>query len=225
MRYNKLSILLIIFICGCAPKLVNPTYTATGQEPSLNEERTVSVGMPIFSQWNYVARKVAAISSSVSKSYIMNRVNIQAGAIFVYTVMDGAGCYCSTTRIVTDFINEPVAGACFYPGPGNTFTQLHINHISRKTFDLDSPVPYVEKDLMVGAGGFKYELIYMGRSEDTIKVVYREYLGNIVRPAFTQEISYTLDSSPTTVSFRTLRMSIIKADNNSITYAIISGLQ
>ena len=73
--------------------------------------------------------------------------------------------------------------------------------------------------------GFKYELLYQGLSSGVVSILYREYVDNLARPAFQQDLLYTLQpGAPTEVSFRTVRMTIHSADNNGIGYTITRGL-
>lgn len=74
--------------------------------------------------------------------------------------------------------------------------------------------------------GFKYELLYQGRSGDVVRIAYREYTDNLARPAFSQEITYTLDpGQPTLVQFRNVSLTIEEADNSKIVYTVHSGFQ
>ena len=48
---------------------------------------------------------------------------------------------------------------------------------------------------------------------------------DLARPAFQQDLHYTLEpSGPTEVSFRGARIRILSADNNTIHYELLSGL-
>jgi hypothetical protein len=74
--------------------------------------------------------------------------------------------------------------------------------------------------------GFRYELLYQGLSAGVVKILYREYFDSLVRPAFQQELSYTLEEpGPTEISFRSIRMTIHSADNNRLEYTINDGLR
>lgn len=71
---------------------------------------------------------------------------------------------------------------------------------------------------------FIRELVYTGISGNTISVLYREYIKDMIRPAFTQEIKYDLKNSKI-IGFKNARFEIIKADNASITYKTLSHLE
>ena len=83
----------------------------------------------------------------------------------------------------------------------------------------------VDKEMVIeNEKNFKQEFMYGGKSSSTIKFQYREYLGNIIRPAFTQEVQYDLKEG-NLISFRELKIKILKATNNYIEYEIISNFK
>lgn len=68
---------------------------------------------------------------------------------------------------------------------------------------------------------WRKELIYNGRSGDTIRVIYREYTsGDLARPAFTQELQYDL-SQQMEIGFREVRLQVESATNTVIRYRVL----
>lgn len=65
------------------------------------------------------------------------------------------------------------------------------------------------------------ELIYSGKSGSTIDISYREYRGGLAAPAFFQNLKYDLSES-NTLKFQNFVIEIYKADNQEITYRILS---
>ena len=66
------------------------------------------------------------------------------------------------------------------------------------------------------------EVIYNGRIDDNLKFIYREYSGDMIRPAFTQDVQYDLSSSDI-IGFKSLRLRILSATNTNIRYELISN--
>ena len=95
---------------------------------------------------------------------------------------------------------------------------------------LALPVPYVINNpgetTSVAALGemFRYELLYLGFSKGTLKVQYREFGEKLARPAFYQDVAYDIEKFPATVTFRSMQIEILGADNNQIQYRILSEL-
>ena len=59
-----------------------------------------------------------------------------------------------------------------------------------------------------------------------VSLLYREYVDDLVRPAFQQDLTYTLTpGEPTEISFRTTRLVVEHADNAGIRYRVLAGLK
>jgi hypothetical protein len=69
---------------------------------------------------------------------------------------------------------------------------------------------------------FQQTLIYNGRVGDKINIGYREFYGSTARPAFNNNVEYDLATSDT-IAYRGATLKIIKADNSSITYEVLSN--
>ena len=69
---------------------------------------------------------------------------------------------------------------------------------------------------------FIQEFIYNGRVNNALKFVYREFSGDYIKPAFTQEIQYDLNTSDI-IGFKSLRIKIIEATNTEIKYVLESN--
>lgn len=71
--------------------------------------------------------------------------------------------------------------------------------------------------------GFKYELLYQGIENGVVRIAYREYTENLARPAYSQNLTYTLESTNTQIRFRDVIAVIHSADNNQIEYTVNTG--
>ena len=95
---------------------------------------------------------------------------------------------------------------------------------------------FIQKKKYIGTGGygdenwilteertgdsFKEELVYTGRSGDTIFVTYREYYSDLARPAFFQELRYDIGKSDIIV-FKEYRIKILEATGEQIKFIIL----
>ena len=68
---------------------------------------------------------------------------------------------------------------------------------------------------------FKEEFIYNGRVGEALKFIYREYINDYARPAFTQEVQYDLSENKI-IGFRGMRIEIINATNTTIEYKVLN---
>ena len=69
-------------------------------------------------------------------------------------------------------------------------------------------------------GRFRAELVYSGKSNDVIRLIYREYLDDMARPAFAQELEYDLKES-TRIAFKSLVIEVLEATNNGIRFEVV----
>ncbi|MFH7326664.1 hypothetical protein [Desulfurivibrio sp. C05AmB] len=65
------------------------------------------------------------------------------------------------------------------------------------------------------------ELIYSGKSGNTIEVSYREFRGGFAAPAFFQNLKYDLAES-SIIRFQRFLIEVIHADNQTIRYKILN---
>ena len=69
---------------------------------------------------------------------------------------------------------------------------------------------------------FRQEFIFNGKSGSNLKFIYREYINDMARPAFNQELQYDLNESKI-VGFKGVRIEIINVTNTNIEYKILSS--
>ncbi len=79
---------------------------------------------------------------------------------------------------------------------------------------------FVRTDDAAKVGSFQCELTYSGVSGSSIRILYREYIDNMARPAFSQELTYDLKQSPI-ITYKSVKIEVLKADNSSLTYRVI----
>ena len=95
---------------------------------------------------------------------------------------------------------------CYNPG-----THLQIDEFKEINF---------KKTTVYAPGSMKKEILYNGKSKDTIKITYREYVNDMARPAFYQDLNYDLVESKV-IGFKGTQIEIIDATNSEIKYKVI----
>jgi hypothetical protein len=65
-------------------------------------------------------------------------------------------------------------------------------------------------------------MYYDGRVGDRLNFSYREYTDEAGRPSFQQDLQFDISESPVVV-YRNLRLEVIDAAGDSITYKILAG--
>ncbi|MDB4717954.1 hypothetical protein OAG11_03685 [Verrucomicrobia bacterium] len=67
-----------------------------------------------------------------------------------------------------------------------------------------------------------WELVYTGKSGNTLNILYREYTADdLARPAFSQNLSYDLENSAF-VQFKKTRIKVFEANNSSIAFEVVA---
>jgi hypothetical protein len=100
----------------------------------------------------------------------------------------------------------------------------HQNFIVNKTEGVPK-LSYIGKTIRTQSEGsmnlLRVDLIYTGKSKNTIKLIQREYYTDKIRDAFTHELSYDLDES-NIIRYKNIRIQVIDSTNESIKYKVIS---
>ena len=64
---------------------------------------------------------------------------------------------------------------------------------------------------------------YNGKSANTLKFTYREFSHNMARAAYTTDFTVDLSDGNQVVAYKGAKLKIVKADNSSINYTVVSG--
>jgi hypothetical protein len=67
---------------------------------------------------------------------------------------------------------------------------------------------------------FRQQLIYQGRSGSSLKLSYREFTGDLARPAFSQDLTFDL-SDGAVIGAKGARVEVLEATNTSIRYRLL----
>lgn len=70
------------------------------------------------------------------------------------------------------------------------------------------------------SGGLRREILYSGGAKRTITLQYREYVNNLARPAFSQELSYDLTDG-NEIGFKGARIRVLKVSNTGVRYVVL----
>lgn len=77
----------------------------------------------------------------------------------------------------------------------------------------------LEESLAGQEGAFRAQMIYSGLDGNTVRAAYREFSGDFIRPAFTQELQYNL-AQDSTIAYKSIKIQVMKATNSQIQYRV-----
>lgn len=179
---------------------------------------TVNVGEVMVSEYDYLAQEQATLLQAAKGSAWLGRSALPTGSRLQKMEHNGDTYYCP-------MMMGYGTGCLVDTNSDMSFDKAYTINAYGTPVNGDKidPIPY-KKSSGVVQSGFKYELIYHGIEESVVNISYREYSQDLARPAFQQELNYTLQSANTTVNFRDIEMTIHQASNNTIDYTVRRGL-
>lgn len=66
---------------------------------------------------------------------------------------------------------------------------------------------------------FRAQMIYAGLSGSTVRATYREFTGDLIRPAFNQELQYNL-AQDSTIAYKSIKIQVLEATNSTLRYIV-----
>jgi hypothetical protein len=212
---------------GCTTIEVAPARHNIGQTTDFGKETIVSVGDVIFGQFDYRAVNGAILLEDLNAGYQATTIKAPVGYTLIESRINNQPSYCSTTPIIYNIFGSPALHACFFDRDNDKRFEAVIPAQADNWGDKQiTPVSYELTQINSSGKGFKYELLYNGISSNTLNITYREFVDQMARPAFQQDLTYTVSGTgPTDIVFRGARITVYKADNSSVRFVVHSGVR
>lgn len=229
---RPLVLLASLLVLGCASTLA-PTPTAhrrIGEDPLLNSRVQRSVGEVIYQTYNYEQVMAARLGAPATIDVLGAKATLPTGTLLDQFEEREGVSYCTRDLALHVTLSGPMSRVCLGDSNGNgafdAWKAPEGPPARRPWGTLRSEVPFTTEEVSgATTQGFRYELLYQGISDQVVSLLYREYINDLARPAFQQDLFYTLSPSGSIeVSFRGTKIRIYSADNNSLDYEILSGL-
>lgn len=109
---------------------------------------------------------------------------------------------------------------CFSKSNNNFYINSDNNKIKEAGIDRTLIKKIIKTS--ISTSNFIQEFIYNGKVDNNIKFIYREFSGDMIRPAFNQSVQYDYNDSKF-ISFKGLNIEIIEANNQRIKYKMLSN--
>ena len=206
MKAVHYCLVMVITVSGPAV-----AETKVGMEPPSGVERTATIGSPVMEKFRFDSVKVGIADSDVVKGTLTGNIRIEAGEP-LYQVQSRAKYKACSQN-----------GPCALDDDGDgTFDRIALDDVVR-AFKLNVPVRYQIKDAVApsSSGNFKQVVSYLGVSGDTLRLSYREFLNDMARPAFTEELTFPITKTfPQGLAFKDVRMTIIGIDGLGLRYRL-----
>ena len=168
--------------------------------------------------------KISAIGNPLSPSQGGFSVELNPG-IYVLKKSDGIWDFyfpqnpeIVTTKALGKVVGSQ-SGLCLNRNSGEL--KLHMN--SWQILTPPREVRYQETRVTsIDDARHKKELLYNGKFGSNIRLTYREFIDDLSRPAYTQDLNYDLNESKI-IGFQGVRIEVLGTDNVAITYRIVRG--
>jgi len=119
-----------------------------------------------------------------------------------------------------DFYKNEKKGSIIAKSRENNFYYM----IGKKLKEIDKIYIEETRIRILNIDDFKQELIFTGANGSVLNFVYREFLEDMIRPAFNVEASYDL-SNGRIVQYKGASLEILNFDNRKLTYKVLSGFK
>ena len=224
-QFALLSAVMILSVCASTETLT-PTVDII-DHPILNQVNNAELGDTIVEKGRISTYEGIVLKSNVGwgDGWLLKKFTIMQGKLkalqrdkkYTYYFSDKMTAY------------DGLLGTSPYSGGGICIRNTDPNDIEGFVlsgycqFSLDQkPNVQVTKIADTDTPGFRQELIYDGRSGDTVRFLYRELSSDLMRPSFSQEVQYDLKVD-TMIGFKGTRIEIIEATNTHLQYRVISS--
>lgn len=218
MNFNRLIVVAAMFASVTALKAAESEKIVI---PKIGMPSVARVGDTLYEESDY-----AQIDEIVPESWQLN------GSIDDHAGISGFefGVGTPLKKISdTKFCVQSEPHKCFYDDDGDgNFDRLTARPgLIKYKQTLAVPISYthVESKIVtrLAGGSFKRELVYLGVSGQTLRVLYREFSDNLARPAFTQELTYPVTPEKSAIAFRSLQIEVTKIQPTEVHYSVKKG--
>lgn len=217
-------------LVGCAtPPPIQPPELQFTDHPALNVESTAEIGETLVAKGKVYVFEGLELLERVTDNGIAREYVVDPNSMRLER-FDGQGNRFFVPAIDAYFVNDKTFGRRVRPSnafmvlkrDGSLELQGYYDLTTAGKITPAAPRYKVGKIIDRARPNFRQELIYGGRVGNQIKLTYREFSGDLIRPGFTQEAQYDL-STDQTVGFKGVRIAVISATNTRLTYRVLKS--
>lgn len=210
---------LSVFLTGC----VAPSYNATSRitemtsRPKIGETVTAGVGEQMLYQGNTSEDEVLDIPNPTK----VDLYRLPAGRYSKMGDNEKGDFYSpvtnSGTMVGKNFFADPIQVLMVSKEKKLCVVTVFNVRVCSKDTEFS-----VKKVTSLRDNTFQQTLIYSGKIGNKINVGYREFSGNLARPAFNNDVEYDLNDSKV-IGYKGARLEVISADNQNIKYKLLQN--
>lgn len=217
-----LTILAASLVVGCATPLTNyqPSVKQIS-EPPINSINTAYIGDKMLSQGKLIEQEALYIPSlhklsfqhTIQPGYFPKQGESDEHIQYGISGEKGAG------KVVDSSLSDPTQAIVLRKSDN----AICIFTIYNMIIDCEPGVKFEKRNWSVtDENSFQQTLIYNGKVGTKINVGYREFAGDMARPAFSNQVEYDLNDS-TQIGYKGALLDVLDANNQMIKYKVLKN--
>lgn len=220
--------LVTVLVTGCATApAVNPPDVQFVDHPSLNTEATAEIGETLVAKGKLYVFDGLELLERITDNGFAREYIVEPHAMRLERI-DPQGNQYFAPSYDAYYVNDKTFGVRARPTnpylirkpDGTLELQGYYDLTTAGKISPAAPRYKAGKIMDRKQPNFRQELIYSGRLGSQIKLTYREFSDDFIRPGFTQEAQYDL-STDQTVGFKGVRIQILEANNTRLRYKVL----
>ena len=217
------TVLSVLIVTGCAaPKYNYMPDTIAVSEPPLGSTNTREVGAMLLRQGRYIEHDAIYLPSPVKISWAYT---LHTGYYQKQGEDENAEFYRPGGGVEAGHIQKAaLADAWKSVMVRKEDDALCIVTVVNAYGCTDSAFFERTRQTVQTRDSFQQTLIYNGRIGNKINIGYREFAGDMARPAFSNSVEYDLSESAT-IGYQGALLEVLEATNRDITYRVISNFR
>jgi hypothetical protein len=196
-------------------------------KPAIGEVSNSNLGVPILNAETLYYLEGAELKDSISTKFMDASLILPPCELIFIGEDKKYKSYKTTDPIL--YTKQLMTGVVYHYGVvkvnKNTMVVEKVTaagFINSLKVKQNKAVTLIEKKMLaIDKPNLKTDFIYNGKAGQIIKFTYREFINDLSRPAFTQDIQYDLNDS-NIIGFKSFQAEIIEASNTNIKYKILS---
>ncbi|HEU4460107.1 MAG TPA: hypothetical protein VFR90_13375 [Methylibium sp.] len=219
-----------LFLAACAspPPVVRPELQYV-EVPPLNSVATAEIGETLVAKGKLYVFDGLELQERITDNGFAREYYIEPSAMRLERI-DEAGNQYFLPPMDSYFVNDKTFGRRVRPSNAYLVRKKDGALELIGYYDLTSagkispaqPRHKVGKVIDRKQPNFRQELLYGGRVGNQIKLTYREFSDDFVRPGFAQEAQYDLGADQT-IGFKGARIQVLEATNTTLKYKVLKS--
>jgi hypothetical protein len=183
--------------------------------PALDTPATATAGSQIFERSNGLRYEAVKVDGSATKMTESGRQTIEAGQL-LFVDTDAA-------KLIACLAPDEDVLCLTDKDKDGRFDVVNtwIGLFPKK---LPEPISYSRGFTLLAPNAentFKQTLTFLGMTGPTLRLSYREFINDMARPAFTEEVTFAMSGTyPETVAYKDLSIDVLGVSNSGLRYVI-----